>query len=166
MSCIPSEPEPSGSRADRHRGYWLAGRLQRSLCRIVSTSRNNSNIVCVAFMSISPESGSSIQANGYLQQSLSKQPIQLGLRGPLFEVFCAAGHGTARQYGLDADGNVSPTLDGDRNPAAEGWGLAVQQDAVVAFAKEAVHGFRLARINPLEHIEPLANGSWKQSRSL
>lgn len=138
------------------------GRLQRSLCRIVSTVEEQfEHRLCGFYVDLT---GERIVDSGQMDTFSSLCPnsqFNWASRGPLFEVFCAAGHGTVRRYDLEADGNASPTLDGDRNPAAEGWGLAVQQDAVVAFAKEALHGFRLARINPLEHIDLLAGAALK-----
>lgn len=135
------------------------GRLQRSLCRAVAT--------------LEPDFANRLHG---FYIDLDKRPTDAGTlatfsalcpterfswatRGPLFEILCAAHHGTVKRYRRAADGTVVPVLASESNPEAETWGLTIQQDAVVAFARETVHGLGLARLDPLSHVEPMARAA-------
>jgi FMN phosphatase YigB (HAD superfamily) len=135
------------------------GRLQRSLSRIASTV----------------EPGFADRLHGFYID-LDRPPTDAGTfdvfsalcpagnfswaaRGSLFEILCAANHGTVTGYERDANGKAVPVLASPSNPEADAWGLTVQQDAVVAFAHEAAKGLILARIDPLEHVPALAEAA-------
>jgi hypothetical protein len=76
------------------------------------------------------------------------------VREDLFEAFCAAHHGTVTGYAGDA----IPTLLTPQNREASEWGLDVQQQGIVDFAKTAAKTFQLGSIAPLEHVPDLLDG--------
>ena len=134
------------------------GRLQRSLCRVLST--------------VDPDYASRLHG---FYIDLDRPPSDAGslssfsmicgkgfswtARGSLFEIFCAARHGTVKRYERAEDGAVAPVLASDSNPEATAWGLAVQQEAVVAFCREVVRGLQLARIDMGRHVPELAQAA-------
>lgn len=131
------------------------GRLQRSLCRAAETLEPDfANRLHGFYIDLDrrPADAGSLATFSALCPT---DRFSWASRGPLFEIFCAAHHGTVKRY-RRAGGTVVPVLASESNPEAEEWGLTVQQDAVVAFAREAVHGLGLARLDPLLHVEPMA----------
>ena len=132
------------------------GTLQRSLCQAMSTA----------------DPGFAERVDGFYLD-LDRQPADAGSfstfsalcpdqkfswapRGAFFEILCAAHHGTVKRYSYDPSGKAVPDLASESNAEAEAWGLAVQQDAIVAFAREVVRNMALARLDLPAQIEPLA----------
>ena len=140
------------------------GRLQRSLCRIIETLEPDFADRLHGFyidLGASPEKAGSLATFSALCRP---NDFSWAARGPLFEAFCAARDGTVKGYRLTEDGTARAILASDTNPEAQAWGVAVQQEAITAFAREAVHGMRLARLDPLEHVEPMARAVRKAVR--
>lgn len=127
------------------------GRLQRSLCRAVSTVEPDFSRRMHGFyldLDGRPAAAGQFDALSTLCQ---KPGFSWARRGSLFEIFCAAHHGTVIGYS-----GGKPLLAVPSNPDAEAWGIGLQQTAVVTFVREVMHALTCAEINPLEHVSPLA----------
>ena len=134
------------------------GRLQRSLCRAVSTVDPGFEKRLHGFY-IDLEQPPADAGTFSTFSAMCGQPFSWAARGSLFEIFCAARHGTVKQYERRRDGTAVPVLASDFNPEATAWGLAIQQEAVVAFCRETVRGLHLARLDALDHVPLLASAA-------
>ncbi len=135
------------------------GRLQRSLSSVLSTVEPGFSKRLHGFYIDLEEPPQDAGAMDVFSALCPDGRFAWAARGSLFEILCAAHHGTVLRYGRNADGKAVPVLASPSNQEADDWGLAVQQDAVVAFAREAVRGLGLARIDPLAHVAPLAQAA-------
>lgn len=134
------------------------GRLQRSLCRVISTVDQGYAERLHGFyidLDRPPTDAGSVSTF----KAVCANDFSWARRGSLFEIFCAAGHGTVVRYEVAANGVVGPVLASARNAEALSWGLAVQQEAVVAFCREAVGGLRLEQTDTTEHVPSLATAA-------
>lgn len=134
------------------------GRLQRSLCRAISTVDPDFPERLHGFyidLDRPPADAGSFSAFS----TLCGNGFSWASRGSLFEIFCAAQHGTVRRYERGQDGVVTPLLASGSNPEATTWGVAIQQDAVVAFCRNARLGLELAQIDMREHVPELAKAA-------
>lgn len=134
------------------------GRLQRSLCRAISTVEPAFPERLHGFyidLDRPPTDAGSFSAFS----TLCGTGFSWASRGSLFEIFCAAQHGTVRRYERGQDGVVAPLLASDTNPEAATWGLAIQQEAIVAFCRNARLGLELAQIDMREHVPELAKAA-------
>jgi len=135
------------------------GRLQRSLCRVAQTVEPGFADRLHGFyidLDRRPEGAGRLSTFSEVCRS---GRFRWAARGALFEVFCAAGHGTVTGYAHDPDGRIGATLAEPGNPAAERWGLAVQQAAVTRFAEDATAGLRLLGFDPLAQSPALARAT-------
>lgn len=137
------------------------GRLQRSLCRILTTQearfQERLHGFYIDLTSFPDNSGTFTM----FSELCGLEAGNWAKRGPLFEVFCAATHGTTKNYFRAEDGLSGPLLESEKNPLAEDWGLIVQQEAVIAFAQEMGDMLLLARLDPFNHVEALAQSARK-----
>lgn len=127
------------------------GRLQRSLCRAVSTHQPDFAQRLYGFyldLDGMPAAAGQLDVFSAL---CPDQGFSWARRGSLFEIFCAAHHGTVTGYRAG-----EPVLATPCNPEAEAWGVGLQQTAVVTFVQEVMQGFISAGLDPLEHLAPLA----------
>ena len=114
------------------------GRLQQSLQKLLQ---------------IGSEGGRAPDLAGYYLALVSRPPdvppdaLRTFLEAPgtverlnpvLFEIFCAADHGTVRRYAPRPDGGFAPELAGATNEPALSWGLRTLQSGIIAFASELV----------------------------
>ncbi len=140
------------------------GRLQRSLCRAVMTEDPGfAKRLHGFYIDLTSQPSDSGSFSTFSTES-GDRSFSWAKRGPLFEIFCAAHHGTVLGYKTDLKGRSTPLLASQDNPVAESWGLLVQQDAVVAFSREAAETFNLAHINPLDHTTALAKAACDVTR--
>ncbi len=131
------------------------GRLQRSLCRALSTVDPDYAARLHGFyidLDRPPTDAGSLSSFS----TICGTGFSWTARGSLFEIFCAAQHGTVKRYERTSNGTAVPVLASDANPEAAAWGLAVQQEAVVAFCREVVRNLQLARIEIDKHVPELA----------
>lgn len=135
------------------------GRLQRSLCRILreagSPEQGRLNGFYYGLYDRPPESG---RFESYIEQPAAA-PIRPFVRGSLFEVFCAARHGTTRGYRRQADGSVAALLASSANEEADLWGLTVQQQAILLFTEDLLAVAAKAGIDLLDHVPALTEAA-------
>jgi predicted HAD superfamily hydrolase len=112
------------------------GRLQRSLC---SAARHEgidiTDKINGFYLGLHNRATNSGSLEAFLDDERAKN-LKPFVRESLFEVFCAAGHGTTLAYKRDCDSRVVPLLAGDRNEEAISWGLYTQQSAINNFASD------------------------------
>jgi hypothetical protein len=99
---------------------------------------------------------------GHLDALLSAPfagPIRPFVRGSMFEVLCAADHGTTTGYARSSDGSVTPKLLTDGNPEAMAWGLKIQHEVVNAYVDDVLAVLTEAGIDLLDHIDGLAQAA-------
>jgi FMN phosphatase YigB (HAD superfamily) len=137
---------------------WRAS-LQRSLCRTISTVEPHfAGRLHGFYLGLSnpyTDAGSLAEFSALCPNG----DFSWAARGPLFEILCAAHHGTVTRYERGPDGMAAPVLASESNPEAQAWGVTVQQEAIVAFVREAVRGMEMARVDPLAHIESMAQAA-------
>jgi hypothetical protein len=135
------------------------GRLQRSICTIVSTQDEQySNRLHGFYFDLDYTPASSGTFSRFIEL-YNGNNFHWAARASLFEVLCSAHHGTTTGYETDANGTVRPTLASVRNEEAGVWGVDLQQDAVVEFTKNVLTVFSIAEIEPLEFVQALAQAS-------
>ena len=135
------------------------GRLQRSLCRILTTQAAEFADRVHGFYIDLDSRPADAGTFSMFSELCPTKAFSWARRGSLFEIICAAHHGTVTGYARAADGTVGPTFASDFNRDAAAWGLTVQQQAVVAFTREVLHGLHLARLDPIDHVMPLARAA-------
>lgn len=135
------------------------GRLQRSLRRLLE---------------MGAEDGRTPDLTGYYLALVSRPPgfepdtmrAYLGapraverLNPVLFEIFCAADHGTVRRYAPRPDGGFAAELACAANEPALSWGLRTLHDGIVAFASELAEAMaRMPRHGPDAWVDALRDG--------
>lgn len=140
------------------------GRLQRSLCRILATQAPDFADRVHGFYIDLDSRPVDAGTFSVFSELCPTKAFRWARRGSLFEIICAAHHGTVTGYARAADGTVGPTFAAASNRDAEAWGLTVQQQSVVAFAREVLHGLHLARLDPIDHVTPLARAAVEVAR--
>jgi len=134
------------------------GRLQGSLCRAIATVDPEFSTRLHGFY-IDLESPPTDAGTFSTFSALCGSEFSWAARGSLFEIFCAAHHGTVKNYMRTDRGTVVPVLASEANQEATDWGLAIQQEAVTTFCREAARGLRLARLDVMEHVPALAQAA-------
>jgi hypothetical protein len=77
----------------------------------------------------------------------------------LFEIFCAADHGTVRRYAPRPEGGFAAELANTTNEPALSWGLRTLQDGIIAFATElAAAVARMPGQDPGAWVDALRDG--------
>ena len=140
------------------------GRLQRSLCRILATRAAEFADRVHGFYIDLDSRPADAGTFSVFSELCPTKAFSWARRGSLFEIICAANHGTVTGYARAADGAAGPTFAPDFNRDAEAWGVTVQQQAVVEFTREVLHGMHLAQLNPIDHVTPLARAAKEVAR--
>jgi FMN phosphatase YigB (HAD superfamily) len=142
------------------------GRLQRSLCKVLLTEDNSVRARLNGFYyglyDQPPDSG---RFESYIDHPAAAS-IRPYVRGSLFEVFCAAKHGTTRSYARELDGSVAPVLASPNNEEADLWGLSVQREAILLFTEDLLAVTANAGIDLLDHVAPLTEAACAVSGAL
>lgn len=123
------------------------GRLQRSLCMVARDIDPHIDLRVTGFYySLFDKPSDSGRLLAYTDVDGHKN-IKPYVRAALFEVFCAAQHGTTLYYKFDAAGHVKAVLASDDNPRACRWGVGLQQQAAEAFLKHFLSVNKFIQIN-------------------
>lgn len=135
------------------------GRLQQSLQRLLEMGMGEGrkpDLVGYYLALVSRPRGFEPGAmRTYLEESRTVER----LNPVLFEIFCAADHGTVRRYAPRPDGGFAAELAGVTNEPALSWGLRTLQDGMVAFASELVEAMaRMPGHGPDVWVDVLRDG--------
>lgn len=132
------------------------GRLQRSLCSAVSTqSPDFADRLHGFYVGLCETPSNSGNFESYMDDP-EIAPLRPYVRESLFELFCAATHGTTISHARLEDGSTRPVLASATNEAAEDWGLRIQQESIQAFTCDLLSVARLAKIDLLAHVGDLS----------
>jgi predicted HAD superfamily hydrolase len=135
------------------------GRLQRSLAAVLRTKDDAIESRLTGFYyglyDWPPASG---RLESYLDEP-EASALAPYVRGSLFEVFCAAQHGTTRGYSRQPDGRVAPVLAFAINEEANAWGLPVQQEAILHFADDLLAVISKTGMDILDYVPALTKAA-------
>jgi FMN phosphatase YigB (HAD superfamily) len=112
------------------------GRLQRSLRRLLEIGAGEDrtpDLTGFYFALVSRPPGFAPDA---MRAYVEAAPVVERLNPVLFEIFCAADHGTVRRYRPAPDGGFAAELASATNEPVLSWGLSTLQDGILAFACE------------------------------
>lgn len=112
------------------------GNMQRSFGNLLRAAPERGNLLITGFyfgLKRRPADTGLDQFVGYWPETLPEYAGLRALNLTLLEMMAAADHGTVLGF-RNADGEIKPVLDGDRNEAALTWGLDVLQNAALKFA--------------------------------
>jgi hypothetical protein len=133
-----------------------SGRLQRSLCKTAQTiyPKFNDHLSGLYFGLQSRPASEDAGDVAAFTDSPEARDLKAETRPTMFEMFCAASHGTVTGYRAETEG-VVPVLKTPGNPEAEAWGLDIQQEAVVEFTQNATRALALAGIDNTERVSQM-----------
>jgi FMN phosphatase YigB (HAD superfamily) len=112
------------------------GRLQRSIC--LAAQHEGLDITARLhgfYLGLYDYPAASGSFEVFLDDHKAKN-LKPFVRGSLFEVFCAASHGTTLAYRSELGNRFVPVLAVDRNEEAISWGIYTQQDSVNNFSRD------------------------------
>lgn len=135
------------------------GRLQRSLRRLVemgSTGGEKTRLTGV-YLALRSRPEGFVPAE--MQAFIEDAAFLRRMNPVLFEIFCAADHGTVRGYRRGADGGYEGILAEAEDRRVLAWGLGTLQDGILAFAHELGSAMALASdARPEDWVGPLRSG--------
>lgn len=123
------------------------GTLQHSLCQVVATTQAGFSDRLHGFyygLYRWPKNIGTMEAYFSTPEAAAILPH---VRGSLFEVFCAARHGTTRRYQRESNHLVTPVLASPDNAEAARWGLHIQQAAICHFTDNLIATSRVAGLD-------------------
>jgi hypothetical protein len=131
------------------------GRLQASLSKVLGSIDATMRPEVTGFYLGLHSKPASLPSEALVSfASTATLPAGPRLNGSLLEIFCAADHGTVVGYRRTA-GGVEPRYRSEENPEALGWGLAIQQAAIVSCAKNILEGMKLVGMTLSECVASL-----------
>jgi hypothetical protein len=135
------------------------GRLQRSLRRLVEMGDEGGEATRLTGLYLALRTRPEGFAPPEMLAFVEDAAFLHSLNPVLFEIFCAADHGTVRGYRRRDDGRFEGVLATAEDGRVLDWGLGTLQDGILAFAREIGQGMALAgEASPDAWVSPLRNG--------
>ena len=135
------------------------GRLQRSLRRLVEMGSRDGETTRLTGVYLALRSRPEGFAPAEMQAFIEDAGFLRRMNPVLFEIFCAADHGTVRGYRHGDNGRFEGILAEEEDRRVLEWGLGALQDGILAFAHELGSAMALASdARPEDWLGPLRNG--------
>jgi FMN phosphatase YigB (HAD superfamily) len=135
------------------------GRLQRSLRRLVELGAEDGATTKLSGLYLALRSRPAGFEPSEMQAFIEDPAFLRSLNPVLFEIFCAADHGTVRGYRGAADGRYEGVLAEAEDRRVLDWGLRSLHGGILAFARELGEAMALAdEARPEAWLGPLRSG--------
>ncbi|WP_270936306.1 HAD family hydrolase, partial [Falsiroseomonas oryzae] len=118
------------------------GRLQRSLRRLLELGATDGRTPPLTGFYLALRNRPEGFAAAEMRTFVDSPDFLHRMNPVLFEIFCAADHGTVRRYVARPDGGFAAELAESADRRALAWGLRTLQDGILAFAAELAEALR------------------------